>query len=222
MLIVGAGPIGLLHLLAARVRDPEGIIVSEPSDARRAQAFEWGADRVIDPTREDLAEALEDGADVIIVAAPAADAQAEALKLARAGGRINFFGGLPKDRSEVPLDTNLIHYKELVVTGTTASTNEDCRAALDLVTTGAVDAKRIISTRRPLTEAAAAFDDARSGGALKVVIEAVSSRRPALGGGAWGAYPADGPQRNRRGRWALCSVHHPRTSTPSPPRLPTR
>ncbi|MGZ8650253.1 MAG: zinc-binding dehydrogenase [Solirubrobacteraceae bacterium] len=172
MLIIGAGPIGLLHLLAARVRNPAAIVVSEPSHARRAQAAEWGADHTVDPASQDIAEALgADGADVIIVAAPVAAAQAEALRLAAPGGRINFFGGLPKDRSEVALDTNLIHYKELHVTGTTANTNMDCRAALDLVTSGAVDVGRLVTGRRALADATAAFDAARSGEALKVVIE---------------------------------------------------
>jgi L-iditol 2-dehydrogenase len=172
VLIAGAGPIGLLHMLAAKVRGPAAVVVSEPSRARREQAAEWGADRVVDPEREDVAEALSpDGADVVIVAAPSAQAQAQALELAATGGRINFFGGLPKDRSEVALDTNLIHYKELLVTGTTANTNEDCRAALDLVAGGAVDAGRLVTARRALADAEAAFDAARSGEALKVVIE---------------------------------------------------
>jgi L-iditol 2-dehydrogenase len=172
VLIVGAGPIGLLHLLAAQVREPAAVVVSEPSGARREQAAAWGADRVVDPESEDLAAVLgEDGADVVITAAPAAAAQAEALRLAATGGRINFFGGLPKDRSEVALDTNLIHYKELLVTGTTANTNEDCRAALELVTSGAVDAGRLVTARRALADAGDAFDAARSGEALKVVIE---------------------------------------------------
>jgi L-iditol 2-dehydrogenase len=165
VLIIGAGPVGLLHLQAARVHRPAAIVVAARSAEQRARAAAWGADRVVDP-----ADAT-DAADVIIVAAPAAEAQAAALRLAAKGGRINFFAGLPKGRSEVALDTNLIHYKELVVTGTTASTNADCRAALDLVAGGAVDAARLVTSRRPLADAAAAFADARSGAALKVVIE---------------------------------------------------
>jgi 2-desacetyl-2-hydroxyethyl bacteriochlorophyllide A dehydrogenase len=172
VLIVGAGPIGLLHLLAARVRGPSAIVVSEPSAGRRRRAADWGADQAVDPEAEDLATVLgEAGADVIVVATPVAAAQAEALRLAATGARINYFGGLPKGRSEVALDTNLIHYKELVVTGTTANTNDDCRAALELVAGGAVDAGRLVTGRRPLAEARDAFDAARSGAALKVVIE---------------------------------------------------
>jgi 2-desacetyl-2-hydroxyethyl bacteriochlorophyllide A dehydrogenase len=165
VLIVGAGPIGLLHLLAARAREPGEIVVSEPSTARRRQAAERGADRVVEP------EGLDGAFDVVIVAAPAAAAQAAALELAAPGGRVNFFAGLPRDGSRVELDTNLVHYKELVVTGTTACTTEDCREALELVLSGRVDTGGLVTARRSLADARDAFAAARSGEQLKVVIE---------------------------------------------------
>ncbi len=168
VLIIGAGPIGMLHLLAARTRGPRAVVVSEPSAARRAQAADWGADLVVDPS--ELAGASE-APDVVIVAAPAAAAQVAALELAAPGGRVNFFAGLPRDGSRVELDTNLIHYKELLVTGTTACTTDDCREALELVLSGAVDTGRLVTARRPLADAADAFAVARSREQLKVVIE---------------------------------------------------
>jgi threonine dehydrogenase-like Zn-dependent dehydrogenase len=58
-----------------------------------------------------------------------------------------------------------------MVTGTTANTTEDCRAALALVTSGAADVARLVTARRELADAAEAFVAARSGDALKVVIE---------------------------------------------------
>lgn len=54
------------------------------------------------------------------------------MTLAARGGRISLFDGLPKDRSWVTFDANVIHYNELVVTATTANPTSDCRAALDL------------------------------------------------------------------------------------------
>ena len=165
VLIIGAGPIGLLHLLAARTRAPEAIVVSEPSPSRRAQAAERGADLAVGP------DELEGTFDVVIVAAPAGSAQAVALERASPGGRVNFFAGLPRGGSLVELDTNLIHYKELLVTGTTACTTEDCREALELVLSGAVDTGRLVTDRRPLAEAVEALAAARSGEQLKVVIE---------------------------------------------------
>jgi len=165
VLIVGAGPVGLLHLLAARTRAPHSIVVTEPSPDRRRQAAERGADRAVAP------EELDGTFDVVIVAAPSGQAQVVALERAAPGGRVNFFAGLPRDRSRVEVDTNLIHYKELLVTGTTACTIEDCREALDLVLSGAVDTGALVTERRPLSDALGAFEAARSGEQLKVVIE---------------------------------------------------
>jgi L-iditol 2-dehydrogenase len=176
VLIVGAGPIGLMHLLLAQLPSPELVLVSEPSAERRAEAERFGAGRTVDPTTEDLAEVVREvsggrGADVVITAAPVPAAQAQALELAAPGGRINFFGGLPRDRSMVELDTNLIHYKELLVTGTTANTNAECARAVELITSGRIDAAALIGARVPLAEAHRAFELARSGDVLKVVIE---------------------------------------------------
>jgi L-iditol 2-dehydrogenase len=174
VVIFGAGPVGLMHLQLARLREPAAVIVSEPSAARRAEAARFGADLTVEPA--DLADAVAErsdglGANVIVTAAPAPAAQRQALELAAPAARINFFGGLPRDSSRVELDTNLIHYGELVVTGTTANTTEDCREALELVVSGAVDTAALVGAREPLESAGDAFEAARSGELLKVVIE---------------------------------------------------
>lgn len=176
VLIVGAGPIGLLHLQVTKLAAPRAVVVSEPSPDRRARALEWGADRVVDPTTDDLAGLIAElsdgnGADAAVVAAPSVPAQEQALSLVAPGGHVNFFGGLPSGRSTITIDSNLVHYKELVVTGTTANTTEDCRAALELVEQGAIDTSRLIGERYPLTESSAALAAARSGKGLKVVFE---------------------------------------------------
>ena len=174
VVIVGAGPIGLMHLRLALLRAPRVVIVSEPSAARREQAERAGAHSVVDP--DGLEASVADhsdgnGADVVITAAPSAAAQRQALELAAPMARVNFFGGLPSGSSRVELDTNLIHYRELVVTGTTANTTEDCREALDLVLSGRVDTAALIGERRPLDDAGGAFEAAASGEVPKVVIE---------------------------------------------------
>jgi L-iditol 2-dehydrogenase len=174
VVIVGAGPVGLMHLLVARLADPSAVIVSQRSEERRRLALEYGADEAVGP--DGLAATVMDvsggrGADVVIVAAPAAEAQRQALEIAAPAARINFFGGLPRGKSVVELDTNLIHYKELVVTGTTANTTEDCRRALGLVLGGSIDTAALISRSYRLAQADEALAAAGSGEALKVVIE---------------------------------------------------
>lgn len=176
VLIIGAGPIGIMHAKLARLRGASRILVSELVEARRKQALELGADRVIDPINEDLQSIIEEetkgkGADVIIVAAPAHRAQEQALELAAIGGRISFFGGLPKDKPEIKFNSNHVHYKELIISGTTASSSNNCQEAAALVNNGLIDLAPLVSERFPLSQVKRAFEVAQERQALKVVIE---------------------------------------------------
>lgn len=176
VLIMGAGPIGVMHTKLAKARGAGRVIVSEPIADRAAQAGRMGADRVVNPAAENLKSVLLEesqgrGADVIIVAAPVHAAQELALDLAAMSGRINFFGGLPKDRPIINLDSNLVHYKELVITGTTACSTADCWQASQIVSSGLVDLSDIVSKRFPLKDAMMAFAAAEDRKSLKIVLE---------------------------------------------------
>lgn len=176
VLVIGAGPIGVMHTKLAKARGAGRVLVSEPMPERAIQAKRIGADRVVNPVEENLQEVLDDeshgrGADAIIVAAPVHAAQESALNLAAIGGRINFFGGLPKDRPTINFDSNLVHYKELVITGTTACSTNDCWQATRIVNSGLVDLTDLISQRYPLREAVAAFAAAEDRKSLKIVLE---------------------------------------------------
>jgi L-iditol 2-dehydrogenase len=165
-----------MHTKLAKAHGAGRVIVSEPIPDRAAQALRMGADRVVDPTSENLKSVLNEesygrGADVIIVAAPAHAAQESALDLAAISGRINFFGGLPKDRPTINFDSNLVHYKELVITATTACSTADCWQATQLVNSGLVDLSDIVSQRFPLKDAVIAFIAAEDRKSLKIVLE---------------------------------------------------
>jgi L-iditol 2-dehydrogenase len=176
VLVMGAGPIGVMHVMLARLQGARRVIVSEVQPARLPAATEAGADRVVNPLEEDLhtvvmEESGGQGADAIIVAAPAHQAQEESLKLAAIGGRINFFGGLPKDRPTIQFDSNLVHYKELIVTGTTACSTADCWQAAEIVNAGRVNLQRLVSRRFPLSQVNEAFQAAQESLSLKIVLE---------------------------------------------------
>jgi L-iditol 2-dehydrogenase len=176
VLIVGAGPIGVMHMMLAHLRGVRSAIVSEVIPERVAQARSLGAIHVVNPEQENLKSIVLEhsegmGADAIVIAAPAHQAQEEALELAAVGGRINYFGGLPKDCPTITFNSNLVHYKELVVTGTTGSNTEDCRRAAALISSGQIDLSGIVSARYPLGDAQEAFAFADERQALKVVLE---------------------------------------------------
>ena len=176
VLVIGAGPIGLMHTKLAKVHGAGMVIVSEPKAERLEAARQNGADFTINPMEGDLETFLLEktqgrGADVIITAAPVHQAQALALSLAAVSGRINFFGGLPKDNPTINFNSNLVHYKELTITGTTACSTADCWQAARLVNQGLVDLSSLISRRFPLSQAIEAFSAAENRDSLKIVIE---------------------------------------------------
>ena len=92
------------------------------------------------------------------------------MQLAAIGGRINFFGALPKDRPAIEFDSNIVHYKELLVTGTTACSTSDCWRAAEIVNSGKIDLSPVISARFPLEQAGEAFAAAEDRKSLKIVI----------------------------------------------------
>jgi L-iditol 2-dehydrogenase len=176
VVIMGAGPMGILHLMLARFSGAAQILVSEPAHNRRAQSSEFGADCVIDPINEDIKSEVMNasqgrGADVIIVATPSKSAQESALELAAIGGRVNLFGGLPKEDPLIKFNSNIVHYKELIVTGTTACSTYDCMRAADLVNAGCLDLSPLITSRFPLKEANTAFRASEDGRNLRVTLE---------------------------------------------------
>ncbi|MCC2321484.1 zinc-binding dehydrogenase [Cellulomonas xiejunii] len=183
VLVAGGGPVGLLHVALAVSRGARLVICSEPSPERRAAARRAGAAVVVDPTAEDLHAAVAHalggrGPDVVVTAAPVHALQRQALEIAAVGGRVLLFGGLPKSRPTVEMDTNLIHYKELVVAGTTASNLTDCRRAAELVSGGAVDLDWMVSHVCALEDAARAVAQVQDASALKVILKPRPERSP--------------------------------------------
>jgi L-iditol 2-dehydrogenase len=175
VLVMGAGPIGVMHVMLARLRGATRVIVSEPAAGRREQALALGADRVVDPLNEDLAavvlaESNGRGANVVITAAPVKALQEQALDLAAMGGRINYFGGLSKDDSTIQFNSNTVHYKELIVTGTTACSTFDCLRAAEIVNSGRLDLSPLITAAFPLAQANEAFMAAADGKNLRVTL----------------------------------------------------
>lgn len=175
VLVMGSGPIGIMHLKLAKLKGAGKVIVSEPITERRVQALAMGADLGVDPFNEDLKAVLKAnsggrGADAIIIAAPVNALQEQSLDLAAVGGRISFFGGLPKDRPTITFDSNLVHYKELLVSATTACSTQDCAQAAAIVNSGRVDLSELVSARVSLKDAPEGLRLAEDRKSLKVVL----------------------------------------------------
>lgn len=175
MLIMGTGPMGLMHLLLARYSGAGQVIVSEVQEHRARLAAEFGADLVVDPQKEDLKEAVLKatdgrGADVVIVAVGSTALQEQAVELAARRGRVNFFAGLAGGRDRACVNSNWIHYGQIVVTGTTGSNYVQYRQTLQMLASGRLSLQPLVTARRPLQEIEAALADAASGEHLKVLL----------------------------------------------------
>jgi len=138
LVVVGAGPMGLLHIMLARQMGVSTIIAAELLDERLAHAHRFGADICLNPERDDPASqvlAATDGlgADAVVITTGSAQAAAAGLALARRQGVVSLFAGFPPD-SNIALDANAIHYGELVLTGSQNATSDQYRRALQLLT----------------------------------------------------------------------------------------
>jgi len=175
VLIVGAGPIGACHVMINKMAGARKIMVADIAADRLEQIKEFGADVIIDSSKTSLkdfvmAETAGLGADVIITANSSPDIQRESLEMAAPLGRINFFGGMPKGKEMVSLNTNLIHYKELRVLATTGSSISDFYQSLSIVASGKLSLDKLVSERFALCDIQNAFDFALSGAGMKALI----------------------------------------------------
>jgi len=175
VVIFGAGPVGLMHLVLARLSGAAVLLVADVRPERLEKAAELGATAVVNSAAASVRDRLMHltagrGADVVITACSVASVQEQALELLAPSGRLCLFGGLPKDHASVRFDTNLIHYRQLLVTGVTGGAPRDFRAALRLLAAGRIPIDRVVSHRFATEEMAAAFDVALRGEAMKVVL----------------------------------------------------
>jgi L-iditol 2-dehydrogenase len=174
VLIIGGGAIGLMHAKLAKSAGASKVILSEPVAFRRALALEFGADLAVDPTNEDLAQIIQEqsdseGASVVIVCIGIPGLVNQALALAANRGRVSLFAGFPPDES-ASIDSNLIHYKEISVFGSSNSTIEDYEQAIQMIELGEIDTAKLVTHRFNLDQYEEAVEMISNPNALKIAI----------------------------------------------------
>ncbi|NYH52189.1 MULTISPECIES: zinc-dependent dehydrogenase [Nocardiopsis] len=177
VVVMGAGPIGCLHVRLARARGASRVYLVDLNRGRLdMSAAVVGPDAAICGEETDAVEEvlrLTDGrgADVVITAAASGRAQEDALRMVARSGRISLFGGLPKDAPVIQLDANAVHYRELRIFGANGSSPEHNRRALELISSGAVPVADLITERMSLSDVHKAIETVASGTAIKVTIQ---------------------------------------------------
>ena len=176
VLVMGAGPIGCLHIRLARALGAAKVFLADINgDRLRLSADKVQPDAAIDMSNEDLAARIKEltdghGPSVVITAAPSGAAQELAISIVSPGGRVSFFGGLPKDKPMINCDANIVHYKEVTLFGANGSSPSQNREALAMIASGKVKVADLITHREELSNVQAAINAVLSGKAIKVVV----------------------------------------------------
>jgi alcohol dehydrogenase len=172
--VVGAGPIGLAAIMGARLFSPSHIVAIDLADSRLDAAKQFGADIVVNPSREDAEAIVAEltgglGADVSIEAVGVPATFEQAVRLVRPGGHVANIG--------VHGEPATLHLEELWSRDVTISTGlvdtNTTPTLLRLVTSQQLDAGRFVTHHFTLDQAEQAYDvfaNAAETGALKVVL----------------------------------------------------
>src|SRR4029077_3549966 len=102
---------------------------------------------------------------------PSGRAQEDALRMLARRGRLSLFGGLPKDKPTITLDSNLVHYRELTLVGANGASPDHNKQALALIASGKVPVKDLITHHVPLDDLREAIGIVERGEGIKVTIE---------------------------------------------------
>jgi 2-desacetyl-2-hydroxyethyl bacteriochlorophyllide A dehydrogenase len=170
--VIGAGPIGLMIMKVAQATGARTVIVSEPSAYRREMARRLGADVVVDPRSENLAETVRGltdglGADVVFEAVGLPPTIEQAFAIAAPGGTVAIVGvtDLTAQATFLPQE---VFWKELTIIGSREYTHGTDRALRWL---SRLDLDPLITHQFPLSDVHAAIDLAIRGQAGKVLLK---------------------------------------------------
>jgi L-iditol 2-dehydrogenase len=155
VLVIGAGPIGLMFVALANHLGCE-VTVAGRREARLKAAQKLGAKQVLDigdghNLVGKIRGANDSTFDAVIEAVGKPEVWEAAVQLVRKGGRVNFFGGCPSGTA-VSLDSGLLHYSNLTLLASFHHTPRAIRSALELIESGVIDAQDFVDGESTLSQ----------------------------------------------------------------------
>ncbi len=173
VLVVGAGPIGLMAIAVARFAGARHIVASEPNAFRRELAMRMGATLAVDPGERRLKDVqaelhMVEGFDVVMEMSGNPGALREALANMAHGAGMAILG-IPSE--DIPLDVSRIVFDQLTVRGIYGREMYETWYQMSVMLKSGLDISPVITHRFPVEEHAAAFTAARSGESGKVVMD---------------------------------------------------
>ena len=175
VVVVGAGPIGSLHIMLSRALGATKTILVDISLERLEMAKIAEADLYVNSSEEDPIQAVKDatggrGAEVVITACSVGIVQEQALEMAAKRGYVNFFGGLPKDNPYIKFNSNLLHYGEIYCVGTHGSAPRHNALALSLLGAGKIKTSSLITHRLSISQLIEGIEITEHAKGLRVII----------------------------------------------------
>jgi 2-desacetyl-2-hydroxyethyl bacteriochlorophyllide A dehydrogenase len=172
VVILGGGTVGLIMLQLVRNAGAATTILVEPLKHKRGIARALGADVVLDPSSDDIIAAVLErtnvGADVVIECVGKPATMNMSLTLARRGGVVEFFGVCALGVT-IPVEPNLVYFKELTIVGSYVNPHTFTRAAA-LLNAGKVRTDALMMQHFPLEGVHEAFAALREGKTLKSIV----------------------------------------------------
>jgi L-iditol 2-dehydrogenase len=174
VVIIGAGPIGLMHLMLSKINGAKSVIVVDVQSNRLQIAKEFGADEIINAKQQDPLEIIKmqtdgRGADVCIECVGQKQTWLQAVQMTRPGGRVLWFGGLPAG-TQLELNADYLHYSEITLFGSYHATPYDVQTAFDLIASRALDVSSLVSVELPLDQLDKALQMMMNGEVVKAAI----------------------------------------------------
>jgi L-iditol 2-dehydrogenase len=170
-LVIGAGPIGLLHLMLLKARGAS-VAVTDIKASRLRTARRLGADIAKGPERTDAAiKKLTHhlGFDYVFECTGRPEVWESSINHARRGGTLVLFGGCPPGTT-VTYDTSRLHYDEITIKGSFHFTPSDVKTAHGLLARGKLKTGELISGEYPLSGVEKALGRLKKGEGIKYAI----------------------------------------------------
>jgi L-iditol 2-dehydrogenase len=172
VVIFGAGTIGCLLLQLLRLKGVQYITLIDPNESRLRIADRFHPDKTINISQLDtsIEETVSNQRfDLVFTATASPIVQSQALNIVEKGGQIVVFSGLPREQSEIKIDYNQIHYRNLRIVGSSIYAPTHHEKALGLIAEGKIKVEELI-TRYSLINFQQGVRDAMSGKIIKAVF----------------------------------------------------
>ncbi len=179
VVIFGGGIIGVLNGLVARARGAKTITIMDVSPDRLALHQKLGLpfDNFVDSTKTDPVDWVKNatqgrGVDAVVIAASVTALAPLGISLLARNGHLSIFAGMPKSAPVIPIDVNLIHYRELSVHGANSSVMRDYIEAREYLQSVKINGAALVTHTFPLASfnEAVALQKDPSSGCMKTVI----------------------------------------------------